>query len=1443
MAKYDGSIKINTKIETKNASAQLMSLENRIVKAADKMAALRSKMDALKNTKIPTDEYKEISKQIEKAESEFNKLLEKQEKMQQEGKDNGAAWDKLNDKIDEVGNTINFAQGELQDLVDTGKAFTLGTDTEEYKKLGQQLKYFENDYKVLIQRKAEFEEKHNVKSSINGYERLRDSLEDMKSVFSKAISPMQKFKEAFTFHDVDQSGYDRLENSLNDLKDTAGKAADSIKKSFANLRENPLSAIAGGSLNLGNQIWNGMTAGMEAAIGKLQSGVSRIKEILQNMWDSAGNAVDAMVRTAGEKFAGFSASMINSILHPIQTIKNVAKTSFDGISNALKSGFSSAFDGLKEKAAGAAASIINGIVHPIQTFKNTAPAAINTVSGLFQRMQSSIKGITGLLSKTVSGLKTIGGSIAGAFKKATSVVGSLAGKIKELAQKHMPRLRKETEKTKSSFSTFGRRIKELLLSALIFNRISSALNAMVSGAKEGLNNLVMYSDKVNGSMSMLMSSLTRLKNSLATAFAPILNVIAPILSRFIDMLSEAATRVGMFFAALTGQTSFEKAVAVQEDYRKSLEGTAKAKKKENKEQDKYLSGLDEIRRWESNKDEDKEDELTPEDMFTTVPVENSMVDLANKVKDIFDQIFAPLKEAWNREGKFVMDSWKYALGEIWKLAKDIGRDFLKVWNQEATIAMLADMLHIIGDIGLVVGTLAAKFREAWNANNVGLHILENIRDIFAVVVHNIREAADYTVEWAKTLDFTPLLQSVERLTASLVPFFDFVSGTLADFYTQFILPLTSWTLSESGLPRLLNILASFMELIDWQSLRSAFKELYSALEPYAEAIGTGLLDFIERMKDEGVEFFNFLPGAIQRAADALRAGDLPAAFYEFGSIAGEAVKHSFNMIRTAIESIPWGEIGTWIASFLNGIDWDGVANSFFSACSTAINAAIDLLYNFITTIDWRAIGEALGTNLSNAWASIDWEQAGEMVGEAFKAFFNFISATIESVDWFMVGESVKNFLVNIDWPGVAEAFFEAVGSVFGGFAAFIGGLIASGIESAREYFQDKIEECGGNVVAGIFKGIVDAIVNIGEWVVEHIFKPFIDGFKKAFGIHSPSTVMEEQGKFIMQGLLNGINSLVNKVVSIFSDIKDKVVKKWEEIKTDTKRTWENVGTTIKTSWENIKTNVSTKVDFVKTSVSRAWENVKTNSKNTWDGIKTNLSGTWENLKSSAHTRFDNIKTSVIDAWSRTQSSSNNVWGGIKNDLLGTWENLRGSAVNAFGMISSAVQNAWDGLKESTRRAWDGLVNIIKSPVNAVIGVLNSLIRGVATMVNNIAEMLNSLKIDIPDWVPGIGGGTLGFNIPTWTPGQIPYLATGAVIPPNKEFMAVLGDQKHGNNIEAPEALIRNIIREELRRNQPNNNGGSYQFTANLNRRVIFDEIIEEAKLRQTSSGRNPFEMA
>ena len=103
------------------------------------------------------------------------------------------------------------------------------------------------------------------------------------------------------------------------------------------------------------------------------------------------------------------------------------------------------------------------------------------------------------------------------------------------------------------------------------------------------------------------------------------------------------------------------------------------------------------------------------------------------------------------------------------------------------------------------------------------------------------------------------------------------------------------------------------------------------------------------------------------------------------------------------------------------------------------------------------------------------------------------------------------------------------------------------------------------------------------------------------------------------------------------------------------------------------------------------------------------------------------------------------------------------------------------------KAWEGIKSVAKGAVNVLISVINSLI-------SLVVSGLNMISFDVPSWVPGIGGQRVGFNIQNVP--QIPYLAQGAVIPPNREFMAVLGDQNHGNNIEAPEDLIRRIVREE-----------------------------------------------
>lgn len=135
------------------------------------------------------------------------------------------------------------------------------------------------------------------------------------------------------------------------------------------------------------------------------------------------------------------------------------------------------------------------------------------------------------------------------------------------------------------------------------------------------------------------------------------------------------------------------------------------------------------------------------------------------------------------------------------------------------------------------------------------------------------------------------------------------------------------------------------------------------------------------------------------------------------------------------------------------------------------------------------------------------------------------------------------------------------------------------------------------------------------------------------------------------------------------------------------------------------------------------------------------------------------------------------------------ENILGGLIDFIaGVFTGDWERAWDGVKRIFKGVWNGIVMVLESAVNLVIKGINWLI-----------SKLNTIQIKIPDW---LGGGSFGFNIRPITEVHIPRLAQGAVIPPNREFLAVLGDQKHGTNVEAPLETIQQAVAETFANMSP-----------------------------------------
>ena len=176
-------------------------------------------------------------------------------------------------------------------------------------------------------------------------------------------------------------------------------------------------------------------------------------------------------------------------------------------------------------------------------------------------------------------------------------------------------------------------------------------------------------------------------------------------------------------------------------------------------------------------------------------------------------------------------------------------------------------------------------------------------------------------------------------------------------------------------------------------------------------------------------------------------------------------------------------------------------------------------------------------------------------------------------------------------------------------------------------------------------------------------------------------------------------------------------------------------------------------------------------------------------------------------------------------------------------IKSIWSNAWESMKIKVKNIWNSITTSIKNAINKVISVINSMISGMVDGINSLIGALNSLSFSFPDWIPGLGGQSFGLNIGYVSAPQIPYLASGAVIPPNAPFMAVLGDQKHGTNIEAPLSTIEDALNNVLNKRRDKSEAMMIHNVMQVNRRTLFEEFIEEAKLRQSMTGRSPFDFA
>ena len=509
---------------------------------------------------------------------------------------------------------------------------------------------------------------------------------------------------------------------------------------------------------------------------------------------------------------------------------------------------------------------------------------------------------------------------------------------------------------------------------------------------------------------------------------------------------------------------------------------------------------------------------------------------AEKLAKLLKKLWKPFQDAWKKEGKNTINAANIALSGIAKLAKSVGRSLVEVWTNGTGTTMLTTMLRIAQNVLKTIGNIASGFADAWNKNNVGTQIIQNIANALVVVMQFVEKIAADTATWAANLNFYPLLESISNLTSTFAPILESIGNVLEWIYKNIVLPMLTWII-ETGIPTVINLVSNLV--------------------------------------------------------------------------------------------------------------------GFFA--------------------DHQTIIEAFGAALIGAFA------AAKIAGLA--------SRVIKSVSG--IAMAAKGLI----------SLMTGTGGIMGGIKA-----IATAIGPA-----------------GIFVIAVSAAIAIGVLLYKNWDK------------------IKEAATKLKDWVIGKTRGLVDGVTKKLTNLREKISGVWKYVS-------EKTTTTFKNMWNTVTTKVGA-------------------------------------IKDAIVSKFTSARDTVVDTFTRIRDTVASVF----NNVIGTVNGAIGTINDAIGTIESALSfGPW---KVPTRN----------------------------------------------------GSKTIGFKATFPRVPAVPYLAKGAVIPPRSEFLAVLGDQKQGNNIETPEALLRKIVREETAGRQAG--GGSYRFTAQINRRTLFDEMMKEAQMRRDTSGRNPFEMA
>lgn len=1119
-------LEIVVEAEAKRANRALSGMEKRLNRIADgleKVASLSSAMDNFGNLDL---------KGFEKVRNEIDSIMKSV---------NGLGRKSASPKIDR--SDIKYAAKSLDDLYDKFKDVGKNMDLS-----GKGLPELRRGLKDAESAASRLNERLDKKISLEGTDRLGKSWESLIYDIQKATNQAEIYREEIS----------RISKEVPKLKINRGQT------SYSSDASPKVGQVSSESLGYNPDA-------MRAVFGEGAEGLKNFDDVMKKFGGNAASAAKSINDFEGE----MNTQKINTYESKIRKLKaDLAEISSKGFAQG-----DAEYDSIYKQ--------IVQLEQALKRYKKEMRDSVSTGSSSSRQskrfrevksyVDSAYKSIKRMGSGTLSAMKKAGKGIASFAKNARDLSKALASPIAQLGRlkNAIFGVQKQTNKGMS----WGRMIGSSVLFSFVFQGISMIQRAI----KEGSDNLVQYSSAYNNSISGIVSSLTYLKNAWAAAFAPIVNVVAPYLQAFVDMVANALNMVGQFFAALTGKGFAVQAKKVWQDYGSSISNTGGSADKTNsklKELKKTILGFDQLNMLNDNSDPGGGGSggaggsgggggILPSDMFETIETQGAVAEFAKRLRKAF------LNEDWEELGKILADGVNTGLEYLYDAISwnKVGPKITHFANAfTTTFNSLVDNIDwdLMGrTVGAGINTIvntANLFMEGIDWTNLGRKFAVGLNGAFKEInwVNLGKSIGNYFMISWKTfygflgeLDFDEIGRSFGQSLNGAFSRIDFtiIGGTIA-----------------RGLTGIADFVIEFFNTVDWNQFALNFSNGLNTLikETDWEAVGTAINDaFINILstlstiaKEVDWEEFG------KSIGEMLSQIDWYGVFKETATIIKEVIGGMFDGLSQTVGgkvvllmtflglAFKGGSVLLSVAEFIAGVKskFSTLQSIFGNATKQAqdatkglgdsTNEAGGFLSNFAGKLKEMASKSALGAG----WLTMTKGAVDQLQVTADEADYTILKTALRDMgDSGVLAKDKMN-----DLYGTLCAASEKKVPFEDAMAYVRDELKQSGI-SAEEFEKslsttlddlgvsapEQANFIGKGIGDGTKKGLEESKKKV-EDATKGIAHTIINKFKELLGIHSPSTVFAQFARYCGEGFSNNLDSAFSSALNFFRRLPGKI---------------------------------------------------------------------------------------------------------------------------------------------------------------------------------------------------------------------------------------------------------------------------------------------------------------